>query len=130
MKPKIIIFDLETMPNLKEALKVWPQLSQYPGKTLRASITSIICAGWKYHNEKKTHCINAWDFKNWKTNVNDDMEVCKAIREVLEDADAVVTHNGTRFDWKYLQTRLLINGLKPLPKIPHIDTCTIASRNL
>lgn len=129
-KPKIVIFDLETLPNLDEALKVWCQLSQYPGKTLRASITSIICAGWKYAGGSKTHCINAWDYKNWKKDKNDDSEVCKAIYEIIKDCDAVVTHNGARFDWKYLQTRLLINGLPPLRNIPHIDTKTLSSKNL
>lgn len=129
-EPKIILFDLETLPNLSEALKVWTQLSQYPGKTMKATITSIICAGWKQLGEKKTHCINAWDFKEWKRDVNNDKRVCEEIYEVLKDADAVITHNGARFDWKYLQTRLLINGLPVLDKIPHVDTCLVARKNL
>lgn len=129
-EPRIIFFDLETLPNLEEALKVWPQLSQYPGKTLRASITSIICAGWKEYGKKRVNCINAWDYKNWDKDVNDDYEVCKAIREVLDGADAVVTHNGKRFDWKYLQTRLLYHGFDPLHRINHVDTKALASSNL
>lgn len=130
MEPRIILFDLETLPNLKEALKVWPQLSDFPGRTLKATISTIICAGWKVYGEDKTHCINAWDFSRWKNNINDDFSVCKAISDVLMDADAVVTHNGIRFDWKFLQTRLLYNGLDPLPPINHIDTKSLASRYL
>lgn len=129
-KPKIIIFDLEILPNLNEALKVWTQLSQFPGKTMKATITSIINAGWKEYGSKKTHCINAWDFPEWDDDINNDKQVCLAIKEVLEDADAVVTHNGKRFDWKYLQTRLTIHGIPPLGKIHHIDTCSIARANL
>lgn len=129
-KPEIIIFDLETMPNPKEALKVWPQLSNYPGLTLKASITSIICAGYKYLGEKTVHCINAWDFPEWKKDKNNDLRIVKALYEVLKNADAIVTQNGKKFDWKYFQTRLMINGLKPLNKIPHIDTRELASRNL
>lgn len=129
-KPKIIIFDLETLPNLNEALRVWTQLSQYPGKTLRATITSIICIGWKHLGGSKTECINAWDFENWENDVNDDFEVCKAFHEIVKDADAVITHNGIRFDWKYLQTRFVYHGMEPLRKIPHIDTKKIASQNL
>jgi DNA-directed RNA polymerase subunit RPC12/RpoP len=97
---------------------------------MRATITSIICAGWKELGKKKVHCINAWDYPNWQENINDDSEVCKAIYDVLKDADAVVTHNGVRFDWKHLQTRLMMNGLPVLPKIAHIDTCLIARKNL
>ena len=96
---------------------------------MRATVTSIICAGWKELGKKKVHCINAWDFKAWNKNVNDDREVCQAIYEVLKDADAVITHNGIRFDWKYLQTRLVYNGFPPLHKIKHIDTCSVAKRN-
>ena len=129
-KPRIIIFDLETLPNPTEAVAVWPQISDYPGKTLRATITSIICAGWKELGSKKTHCINAWDFPNWKKDKNDDSRVAKAIYDVLNKADAVVTHNGKRFDWKYLQTRLMVNGLDTLDRTPHLDTKAEASRNL
>jgi len=115
---------------MKEAMKVWPQLSNYPGLTLKATITSIICAGWKVLGEKKTHCINAWDFSRWKSNINDDYTVCKEIYKVLSTADAVVTHNGKKFDWKFLQTRLMYHKFKPLYKIHHIDTCEVAKRNL
>lgn len=128
--PEIILFDLETLPDLKQALKVWPQISDYPGKTLRATITSIICFGYKYFGEKQTHCINAWDFPEWLKNPNDDKRLVKAAYEILSKADAVVTHNGKRFDWKYLQTRLLKHGLPPLHQIPHIDTKQLASRHL
>jgi len=129
-EPRIIIFDLETLPNLKEALKVWPQLSNYPGLTLKASISTIICAGWKVLGEKKVNCINAWDFPEWDEDVNADASVCKALRDVLDGADAVVTQNGKRFDWKFLQTRLMVNKVKPLGKTVHIDTKQEAKRHL
>lgn len=126
-KPEIIILDLETMPDLTEILKVWPSVGDYPGKTLRATITTIICAGYKYLDEKTTHCLNVWDYSK---NINDDKRLVKALYEILKDADAIVTHNGKRFDWKFLQTRLMVHGLPPLNKIPHIDTCGLAKENL
>lgn len=130
-EPKIVIFDLETLPNLSAALNHWPELSNYPGLTLKATVTSIICAGYKIYGQKAVKCINAWDCKTrWAKDVNDDYYICKKIYGVLKDADAVITHNGKRFDWKYLQTRLYINGFKPLPDIPHIDTVQIARKNL
>lgn len=128
-EPRIVLFDLETVPNLPEALKVWPQLSSYPGQTLKASITTIICAGWKVLGSPDVQCINAWDFPEWQRDVNDDKAVCAAIREVLEEADCVVTHNGKRFDWKFLQTRLRFHKLPPLPKLIHIDTCAEAKKH-
>lgn len=129
-QPTIVLFDLETIPNMKEAMKVWTQIGNYPGLTLRATVSTVICAGWKYYGHKGVECINAWDFKNWKKDINDDYEVVKSIHKILKNADAVVTHNGKRFDWKFIQTRILYHGLEPLGKIPHIDTKATASRHL
>jgi len=129
--PKIVLFDLETLPDPNEAVKVWPQISAFPGRTLRATITSCICAGWKVFGEKKAHVVSAWDFpKAWKKDVNNDYHVVKAIYDELCDADCIVTHNGKRFDERYLQTRLLKHGLPPLPRILHVDTKQVAQRNL
>lgn len=131
-KPKIVLWDLETMPILKEAMKVWPRLGNYPGLTLKASITSIICFGYKVLGEdKKARCKSVWDFsRRFKKDVNDDYEVVKFAYEMLKDADCVITQNGKKFDWKHLQTRLLKNKLPTLPKILHVDTKCVTKSNL
>lgn len=128
-EPKVVFWDLETIPNLKEVLKVYPKLGDYPGLTLKATITSIICFGYKV-GDGKVQCVNAWDYPRWRKDINDDGQIVRAAYEVLKDADAIVTHNGKRFDWKFLQTRLLHHGLPPLHKIIHVDTCAIAKSNL
>jgi RNase P subunit RPR2 len=127
---RIILWDIETLPDLKQALKYWPQLSNYPGQTLRAQINSIACVGWKELGSRKTNCIAAWNYSRWRKDVNDDTQVLKAIYSVLKDADVIVTHNGKRFDWKFLQTRLLVKLGLHLPKLIHIDTCNESSKAL
>jgi DNA polymerase elongation subunit (family B) len=129
-EPRIVLWDLETLPNLKEVMKIFPSLSNYPGLTMKASINSIICFGYKIYGEKKTHCINAWDFPEWNKNVNDDKKLCQEAYSILSAADAIVTHNGRRFDWKFFQTRLLLHGMKPLSNIMHIDTGAASKSNL
>lgn len=130
--PKIVFFDLETLPNLKEILKVFPSLGQWPGRTLKASINSIICFGFKeLGKDHPVKVINAWDFENWTQDVNDDGPLVRAAYEILSEADAVVTYNGIKFDWPFFQTRLIKNGLAPLNKqIKHIDVCRVIKRNL
>jgi DNA polymerase elongation subunit (family B)/predicted RNA-binding Zn-ribbon protein involved in translation (DUF1610 family) len=129
-EPRILLFDIETGPDAKEVLKVFTSLGNWPGRTFKASIQSILCVGWKVLGESKTHCINAWDFPTrWNKNVNDDYQVCKAAYEVLKNADVVITHNGKKFDWKFMQTRLLKHGFPQLPKILHVDTCQEARKN-
>lgn len=128
--PKIVFFDLETIPDLPEVMKVYPRLSDYPGRTLKASITTVICFGYKILGEK-TKIIHAWDFKKtWDKSINDDKEIMKASRDILADVDAVVTFNGRKFDWPFYQTRLLRHKLPPLPNIPHIDICYTVRKKL
>jgi DNA polymerase elongation subunit (family B) len=132
--PKIVFFDIETVPNLNQALKHWCDLVARkfgPSPTMSASMTSMCSFGYRIFGESKAIGVNAWDFPNWKKNVNDDKEICKAIHEVLKDADAVVSFYGKKFDWPYIQTRMLINGLPLLRKSTvHIDLCKISKENL
>lgn len=111
-------------------MKVFTQLGNYPGLTMKASINSMICFGYRVFGESETRVLSAWDYPGWSSDVNDDRDLIIAARAILDSADAIVTHNGKRFDWKFLQTRLLFHGLPPLPRIPHLDTCAIAKSNL
>jgi DNA polymerase elongation subunit (family B) len=130
-EPRIIIWDLETCPNLTEALEVWTQLSNYPGQTLKGQVQSILCFGWKVFGSAESEVKCAWDFPSWADNVNDDLALVSYAREVLSSADAIITQNGRRFDYPVLQTRLLKHDLEPLdPRIPHIDTKTASRGNL
>lgn len=129
-EPRIILFDLEILANLKEAYKIWPSIGNWPGLTLRADINSIICCGWKVLGEPEVHCITAWDFKTkWRKNINDDSSVCKAILKALDGADGFIFHNGMGFDLPFLLTRLELNGLETIPAdIKRIDTKRLAKK--
>ena len=119
-----------------EGLKVWNQMSDYPGRTLKADISTVICFGYMWMGEKKAACRSLWSFKEWKKNVNNDLPLIRFAHSVIKDADAIVTHNGKRFDFPFLNTRIQYwrsRGCKDLgliPKIPHIDTCSVLKRNL
>jgi DNA polymerase elongation subunit (family B) len=132
--PRILLYDLETLPDFEEIMRtgVYPRISSWPGVSMRADITSVICFGYKWLGEKTTHCINAWDFKGrWGKNVNDDKALLRESSKILLSADAVITHNGKRFDQKVFQTRLLKWKLPFLhPNIKHIDLCQVAKSKL
>jgi len=114
--PKIVAFDLETIPNLREALTVWPQLSNYPGQTLKASINSIVCFGWKILGEPEAQVISAWDFPSWLHDVNDDRELLRFAFDMLKDADGVITQNGKAFDERLgKEVMQCLDHLAPLP---------------
>lgn len=129
-KPKILLWDLEVLrDNTAITADVWFSMSNWPGRTLKGDINTICSFGYKYLGDDKSECINAWDFPGWDYSVNDDGEVVAAGYELLKDADGIVTHNGKSFDLKLFNTRLMIHGFPPLPKIPHVDTKLVAKRH-
>jgi len=129
-KPKIVIFDLETLPDPERTYDVLPSYGLWNGRGFNGETQSIMCFAYKIVGQKRAHSINAWDFKNWKTDRYNDIEVIKAAREILVSADAIVTHNGKKFDLPVFNTRLKYHGLPRLPKIHHIDTKDLVKRNL
>lgn len=128
MEPRVVLYDIETLPDLQQALHVWPSLSNYPGLTFKASINSVCCFGWKVLGEEKANVICAWDFPEWNVNVNDDIPLLKSAYEVLNSADAVITQNGKKFDEPFLQTRFLLKDLPGLPPTKHVDTKQLAKK--
>jgi len=128
MNPRIIVFDIETMPIPEEIFRQYTILSNWPGITFSADLSSIICIGWKYLDERKTHCINAWDFPNWKKNKNDDSRVLKEFLKVVKDADGIITQNGKGFDFPFVQTRLILNDLETMFEGKHADTKKMAKK--
>lgn len=116
------------MPIVEQAFRQWTILSNYPGITFSADLSSIICIGWKVLGEKKTHCINAWDYPNWKKDKNDDSMVLKDFLEEIKYADGLITQNGKKFDVPFLQTRLLLNNLETIADLRHADTRFLARK--
>lgn len=130
-KPKIVLWDLETLPNVRKHIRNLPEYnSDRYGLTLKADVNSVLCFGYKFLDEKEVHCKNVWDFSSGKKNINNDLDLIKFASKILSDADAIVTHNGNNFDLKFLNTRLTIAGLSPLPKLIHIDTCSLSKNKL
>lgn len=129
-KPRILFFDLETLPDPVEMYRRLPSLGAWEGRTFKTELHTVINFGYKFEGDKKARIVNGWDFKGWKKDRFNDYELVKAAAEIIETADQVVTHNGKQFDWKALQTRLGKHGLPALSKIPHVDTKVVAKSKL
>lgn len=131
--PRIIAFDLEVIPDLMHGvLENWCALDAWPGRTLKADLTTICVFGYQILGEMdKPKTICAWDFKSrWNRDVNDDFLLVREARKILKTADVLITQNGKRFDFKHFQTRLFIHstrnpgikGFDALPKVQHVDS--------
>lgn len=134
--PRIIIYDIETLPDLVAVMRHFPRLSDYPGLTFKAEINSVLCLSWKVFGQEKVNCLKLWDYDTWTDDPghqpqrNFDKPLLEDFLEIVKDADAVITHNGKRFDEKFIQTRILIHKLSSLPPVPHIDTLPLAKKHL
>ena len=52
----------------------------------------------------------------------DDKRIMQSLWSILNQADAIITHNGEKFDLPKIDYRFLINGLKPRVPARSIDT--------
>lgn len=110
--PKILLWDIEAT-------------------NLNANYGFVICIGYKWYGEDKIHLISLRDFPAlFKKDPTDDSLLIQAFAKVMEEADIQVYHYGDRFDFPYIQTRLLEKGKKPLKRVPSIDTWRICKYQL
>jgi hypothetical protein len=124
-KPRILVYDIESSPILGA---VWGKYDQ----NLIWSIQDWYILGFSYRwlgEKKKTQSVFMPDFKLYKKDPTSDLEVVKVLRELFDEADVVVAHNGNSFDQKKSQARMIIHGLKPPSPYQQVDTKLVARRN-
>ena len=125
MTARILIWDIETFPNIMARHSLWHQGD--PNCILQEK--SIICIAYKWLGEKKTHILSILDNpERFKKDIFDDTDILKQMSEVLSDADMLVHHNGDKFDLKVLNGRLAMKGIPPAPPVMCYDTLKVAKR--
>ena len=84
---------------------------------LDASIGMILCACLKTRGGDTITYVTGKD----KDGMLDDKQLCIELRDDLEKFDYVSGYYSTKFDVPYLNTRLIINGERPINQLRHID---------
>lgn len=120
--PRILIWDLETALSIITTFSLYPQYHHY--NAIRQE-SNIICASWRWLGQQKIESISVLTSRK----LSDDKPIVKKLAALMDEADATITHNGTRFDHKILNNRLLLNGLKPCAEPVKIDTLKIAKKH-
>lgn len=118
-KPKILIFDIETSPNLAW---IWGKYEQNSLGFVQEWDILCFCAKWL--GKKKMIKVKKNDFKQG----NEDFGVVKKMWDLLNEADIVITHNGDRFDIKKLNSRFIYHELSAPSSYKSIDTLKIARK--
>lgn len=83
----------------------------------------MVCFGFKWADEREARCLTA---SSRALRRFDDKALLVKASRVFAEADLVVAHYGSIFDRRFIQGRLLINGLPPIPPTKMRDTCMIA----
>lgn len=124
-QPKILYWDIETSLQLVAVFQLAGNDWIDPSSLVTERY--IICASWQWEGESKVHSVSVLDDpRRFNKDPHDDYHVVKALHDIMMEADVIVHHNGDSFDRKYLETRILVHGMDPLPPTASIDTLKTA----
>lgn len=110
MDMKILLLDIETAPNTAYVWGIFKE--NIPIARLRDS-SYVMCFAAKWLGEKKVI------FSSVHHDTPEDM--LKKIHSMLDEADAVVHYNGTKFDIPTLNKEFLLYGMSPPAPYKQID---------
>lgn len=118
MTIKTLLLDIETSLNV---CAMFGLRADYIPHTQLLKDWHIICAAWKWLGDDTVHSAVTYN--------GNDKTVVKALSEAIIEADEIVYHNGRKFDYKKLNTRIIINGLAPIIKPREVDTLIQARKH-
>lgn len=122
-KARILLFDIETAPNLGYVWGKWEQdVIEFKNNWYILSFSA------KWLGESKVTTKGLCDYKGYKKGSEDDSLLVKDLWNLFDKADIIVAHNGDQFDIKKVNTRFLQHGMKPPSIYKTIDTKKIAKR--
>lgn len=106
-KPRILFFDIESAGV----------------NALKSDLGFVIVFGYKWSDEKhaKVLTVDREGLRNF-----DDKKLLIQASKLFNEADLVVGHFASVFDRRFIQGRLLIQGLPPIAPTKLRDTCMIA----
>lgn len=125
--PRILIFDIETSPELGY---VWGRFKQFlaPVQVKQRSFMLTWSAKWLGEDEILDDAIPNYRQRAEDYKEEDDYEIVGSMWRLLDSADVVVAHNGIRFDLPYLNSRFVYHGLGMPSPFKVVDTCKIAKK--
>ena len=122
---KVLLFDIETAPNLSYVWGKWEQNTLAVEKHWY-----MISFAYKWLGEKQTYVLSLPDFKEYKKDPTNDEPLVKELWKLFDQAEVIIAHNGDTFDIKKSNGRFLKYGLEPPTPYKTIDTLKIARKYL
>ena len=114
---KILHIDIETSPNVAHVWGIWQQNIGI-NQIMDASYTMCVAAKW--HGSKEVMFFRSYGPEN--------EHMIEQVWELLNEADAVVHYNGTKFDMPTLNKEFILNNLPPPDPYHQIDLLQVARK--
>ena len=116
---KILILDIETAPMIADVWSLWEQ-----NVGLNQIVHDWYILSWaaKWADGKKVYYAD----QSKAENLEDDSEILRKLWALLDEADIVIAHNGSRFDIPKINARFIKAGLPPPSPYRQIDTLKLA----
>ncbi len=120
-KQKVLCFDVETAPI---TAYVWGLRDQNIALNQIKADWYVLAWAAKWLGDKKMRYMDLRDAKDR----TDDRLILRELWHLLDEADIVITQNGTKFDSRKLNARFILHGMPPPSPYRHLDTYQILSR--
>ncbi len=112
---KILVFDIETTPNLAY---VWGKYQQ--DVIAYNHELELLSFAYKWFSEKEIYAVGLNDF--------DEETLVLRLHQLFDEADIVIAHNGARFDVRKANAKFIEYGLTPPSPYKVVDTKIVAKR--
>lgn len=119
MKPKILIFDIETMAS---TAYIWELRNDYIPISMVKDHGHLLCWAAKWYGEKKVYFHDIREKGGEK-------ECVKKLWDLMNEADTVVAHNGKRFDVPTMNGYFAKFGLDKPSQYKIVDTLQVSRSN-
>lgn len=105
---RALVIDIETSPSLADVWSIW---NTNVGLSQLREVSHVMCFAAKWHGARKTEF--------WSDHHDGHDAMVRRAHELFDEADAVITYNGVKFDVPHLHREFLLAGLAP--PSPHKD---------
>lgn len=119
---KILILDIETSPMKAYVWKRWKENISLD-QTISEWFMISWSAKWLNSSDIMGEVLTSEEAIN-----EDDFRIVKSLWILLDEADIVIAHNGSRFDIPKINSRFIINGFPPPKPYKQIDTLITAKK--
>ena len=107
---KILLLDIETSPNTAHVWGLWQQNVSI-NQLMESSY--VMCWAAKWLDKKEVMFDSVYESKP--------KEMIKKIHALIDEADAIIHYNGSKFDIPTLNKEFLLYGLPPPSPVKQID---------